>query len=88
METAKFYTRDQNLRFLVDDALFSDSSSARIRAVNQIVRDSGFRAIAVIEEIVKTVPATDEEFRAFCINVIGKIEEQEARTEANEREWK
>jgi hypothetical protein len=80
MIAKKLYTRDQNRRFLVDDAIFSDSLAARIRAVNQLGRDYGLSVIPVIEDIIKTLPATDEEFKAFCINVIRKVEDQEQGT--------
>lgn len=78
----KIYTPDQKARFLVDDALFSDSSNARIRAVNQLAEDYGARAIPIIKDIIMTVPATDEVFRTFCSNAISKINEQEQRMEA------
>jgi hypothetical protein len=74
---SSIYTRDQNLKFSVDDALFSDSRAARTRAVNQLARDYGLLAIPVIEDIIRSVPASDEEFRAFCAYVIRKIGDQE-----------
>ena len=77
MKEAKFYTMDQNLRYLIDDALFSDSQSARIGAIKELARDYGRKAIPVIEDIVKTVPASDEEFVRFCSNVVAKIRERD-----------
>jgi hypothetical protein len=79
MKTANLYTKDQNMGFLVDDALFSDSTSARIRAVNQLWRDYGLSALPIIEEIVQTLPLTDDVFRAFCVNVTSKIRAQVER---------
>jgi len=81
MKTANLYTRNQNIGFLVDDALFSDSSSARIRAITQLSRDYRFEAIPIIEEIVKTLPSTDQAFRTICTNVIDKLKEQTDHSE-------
>ena len=81
---AKFYTMDQNLRYLIDDALFSDSQSARIGAIKELAREYGTSAIPVIEDIIKTVPASDEEFVRLCINVIERIKEKEQDTKISE----
>lgn len=88
MEIKKvLYTRDQNLRFLVDDALFSDSSAARIRAINQIAKDYGIMAIPVIQDIINTLSPTDEVFSAFCINILHKIKDEErGGSESNARQ--
>jgi hypothetical protein len=74
MKTAKLYTKDQTIGFLVDEALFSDSTSARIRAITKLSRE-GSKAIPIIEGIIKILPVTDKEFRTYCIGVIAKIKE-------------
>ena len=76
MKTANLYTKNQKIRFLVDDALFSDSSSARIRAVNELSRDYGQEAVPIIEDIARTIPATDEAFKVFCISVLSRTKAQ------------
>ena len=84
MKKAKFYTMDQNLRYLIDDALFSDSQSARIGAIKELARDYGRGAVPVIEEIIKTLPTSDEEFIMLCKNVIAKIREKDHYTKIYE----
>ena len=69
----KKYGLDQRAVFLVDDALFSDSSKARIRAVNLLAQEYGPRAIPVIVEIKTILPPTDDVFRSFCANVARDI---------------
>jgi len=76
------FTKDQNLRFLVDDALFSDAVSVRVRAINQLARDYGVMAIPVIEDIIKILPVTEDVFRTFCANVLNDLKEEQA-IEAN-----
>jgi len=76
MKSMDLYTKDQYLGFLVDDALFSDSPSARVRAINQLAREYGPISVPIIEDIVKTLPVTDDIFRAFCVNVIIKTKDQ------------
>jgi hypothetical protein len=74
MESANpLYTEDQKLGFLIDDALFSDSQSARVRAINQISAKYGSKSIPILEEIVKTLPSTDDVFRSICLNVINRM---------------
>jgi hypothetical protein len=81
MKEVKLYTREQNLRFLIDDALFSDSKSARTSAVKELARDYKTRAIPVIQDIIKTLPENDQEFMTFCANIIAKIREEDQRNE-------
>ena len=76
MKTANLYTRNQNIGFLVDGVLFSDSLSTKIRAITQLSRDHELDAIPIIEEIVKTLPSTDRAFRTIYTNVIDKLKEQ------------
>ena len=84
MKKAKFYTMDQNLRYLIDDALFSDSQSARIGAIKELARDYGRGAVPVIEEIIKTLPTSDEEFIMLCKNATVKIREKDHYTKIYE----
>lgn len=65
----KKYGLDQRAEFLVDDALFSDSSKIRISAVNLLAKEYGPRAIPLIDEIKTILPPTDDVFRSFCANV-------------------
>ncbi|MGI0050031.1 MAG: hypothetical protein ACREAW_10860 [Nitrososphaera sp.] len=74
----KKYGLDQRAEFLVDDALFSDSSKARIRAINLLARDYGSRGIPLIKDIKNTLPPTDEVFRSFCASVIHDIHKKES----------
>ena len=74
----KKYGLDQRAEFMVDDALFSDSSRTRISAINLLSQEYGSRAIPLINEIRNTLPPTDETFKDFCISVIHDIQKKEA----------
>jgi hypothetical protein len=74
----KKYGFDQRAEFLVDDALFSDSSQDRTRAINLLARDYGSRGIPLINDIKSTLPPTDEVFRSFCASVIHDIQKKES----------
>jgi len=64
---------DQRAEFLVDDALFSDSSRARIEAINMLAQEYGLSAISLITEIQRSLPPSEDVFRGFCNNVISDI---------------
>ena len=81
MKSANLYTRDQKVRFLMDDALFGDSLNARVKAVTSLSRNYGLNAIPIIEQIAGIIPATYEEFRVFCFKTIDKIRDQAGRGE-------
>ena len=83
MEVSKLYTRDQNIKFLADDAIFAESKHLRTKAINQLARDYGMMAIPVIHEIASTLPAKEEEFILFCVNTISKLKEEEEKDSHN-----
>ena len=74
----KKYGLGQRAEFLVDDALFSDSSKARIGAIYLLSQEYGSRAIPLINDIKSTLPPTDEVFRGFCASVIHDIQKKES----------
>lgn len=67
-----FFTTEQQILLLKDQALFSDSPVARIRALKDLTKH-GINAIPVMEETLDSLPATDVEFRKFCTNAICEI---------------
>jgi hypothetical protein len=72
------FTEDQKIKFLIDEAIFSDSFAARTRAVNEI---SAYpeRAFDVINGILESIPAGDSVFRTFCLNAVTKLRAAELR---------
>jgi hypothetical protein len=72
------FTEDQKIKFLIDEAIFSDSFAARTRAVNEISAYPG-RAFDVINEIIESIPSGDSVFRTFCLNAITKLRAAELR---------
>jgi hypothetical protein len=74
----KKYGLDQRAEFMVDDALFSDSSRVRIRAINLLSQEYASRAVPLIYDIKSTLPPTDEVFRGFCATIISEIQKKEA----------
>jgi hypothetical protein len=79
-EELKLFTRDQKLRYLVDDAIFSESLNTRIKAVNQMIVNYGLNAIPVIEQILDILPVTDKEFKTLCKNMVDKVRGQKRYT--------
>lgn len=78
------FTEDQSIKFLVDEAIFSDSLTSRTRAVNQIALH-GDKALPAIKAVLDSIPASDERFKAFCLNMITKIQLSEIRAIENAR---
>ena len=79
------FTEEQDIKILIDQAKFSDSMAARTRAVNQLALNYGTKAIPALKEIVESIPASDEGFKAFCASAIGRIRQSEDRAVENVR---
>lgn len=71
----KFLTEEQHMKVLRDEAIFSDISSAKIRAINELARLYDVKAIPVIIEVIDSLLSTEQAFRAFCLNTIDKIKQ-------------
>jgi hypothetical protein len=68
-----FFTEEQDIKILVDQAIFSDSMAARTRAVNQLASNYGERARPALMEILDSIPSSDGGFKAFCLSIIAKL---------------
>lgn len=68
-----FFTEEQDIKILVDQAIFSDSRAARTRAVNQLALNYGAKARPALLEILESVPSGDDGFKAFCLSIIAKL---------------
>jgi hypothetical protein len=66
-------TDEQLMKILRDQAIFSDGPSARVRSINELATRYGKGAIPVINEIINSVPHSEDEFRAYCRTIIKKI---------------
>jgi hypothetical protein len=78
IEPEKFLTQEQHMKILRDNALFSDTSSVKIRAINELARCYQQRAIPLIQEVVNSIFEDNRGFRTFCLNVIERIKEDES----------
>lgn len=72
------FTTDQKIKFLIDEAIFSDSFAARTRAINEITTYPD-KAFDVMNEILESIPASDGVFRTFCLNAITKLRSAELK---------
>jgi len=72
-ERQKFMTEEQLMNILRDEAIFSDGPSARARAINKLAQDYEIKAIPIINEIIDSLPYSEDEFKRFCHSVIEKI---------------
>ncbi len=61
------------MKILRDQAIFSDGPSARVRSINELATRYGKGAIPVINEIMNSVPHSEDEFKAYCRTIINKI---------------
>lgn len=66
-------TDEQLMKILRDQAIFSDGPSARVRSINELATRYGKGAIPVINEIINSVPHSEDEFKAYCRTIIKKI---------------
>jgi hypothetical protein len=73
------FTEEQDIKILVDQAIFSDSMAARTRAVNQLALNYGMKAMPALKDILSSIPSGEDVFRAFCVNAISKLWQSEER---------
>lgn len=72
-ELQNFFTQDQVMKILRDEAIFSATDHSRTRAVNQLVQRYGVEALPVINDILNSLVVSDREFKRFCLAVIERI---------------
>ncbi|HXG05797.1 MAG TPA: hypothetical protein VNI77_00540 [Nitrososphaera sp.] len=74
------FTEDQDITFLKDDAIFSDTFNARRRAVDELARRYKKRAIPAIREIIcasSAITGQDNEiFQKYCRLLIEELLEK------------
>ena len=73
------FTEEQDIKILIDQAIFSDSMAARTRAVNQLALNYGMKAMPALNDILNSIPSGEEVFKAFCVNAISKLWQSEER---------
>jgi hypothetical protein len=66
-------TPEQNMRLLRDQAMFSDSSSAKCKAVDELVERYGVQAMPIITELIESCSSPYDSFRYHCIKAGEKI---------------
>ena len=71
---------DSTTRYLMDDALFGDVLTVRVRAVNQLCKLHGTSTIPILQQIVSTLTITDGHFKTFCSNTIKKLDSNDRKT--------
>lgn len=79
------FTDEQEIKILIDQAIFSDSMAARTRAVNQLTLNYGSKARPALKEILESIPAGEAGFRTFCLSAIGKLRHVEDRALSDAR---
>ena len=76
----RFFTQEQQLSFLKDEAIFSDTLHQRKRAILQLVGNCHDTKIvsAILDEIIDScLEMSDAEFRQFCLTMKAELEEKE-----------
>jgi hypothetical protein len=68
-----FLTSEQHLNILRDDALFSDSESARRNAVDEMTKRFGPKSLPILEEIISSIAIPYDGFKIYCVEARKKI---------------
>lgn len=82
MVADRFFTQQQQLSFLRDEAIFSETLHQRKRAVMELVKSCGDiqTAAAILSEIIDSCPQTgDADFKRFCQAVRSEMQARFAR---------
>lgn len=66
-------TPEQHMRLLRDQALFSDSTSARCKAVDELVERYGIQAMSIVMELIESCSSPYDSFRYHCVKAGEKI---------------
>ena len=66
-------TPEQHMRLLRDEALFSDSISARCNAVDKLVEKYGVQANSILAELIESCSVPYDSFRHHCVKAKEKI---------------
>jgi hypothetical protein len=66
-------TPEQHMRLLRDQALFSDSTSARCKAVDELVEKYGIQAMPTVMELIESCSGPYDSFRYHCVKAGEKI---------------
>ncbi len=69
----QFLTPEQHMKLLRDQAMFSDSSTARRDAIEELAQKYGLMAIPVIEEVVETIHTSYDPLKIYCVDRVKRI---------------
>lgn len=69
-------TAEQHMRLLRDQALFSESTNTRCKAVDELVEKYGIQAISILMELIESNSSPYDAFRYHCIKAGEKIFKQ------------
>ena len=74
MTTEKnFLSSEQHLNILRDNAMFSDSETAKRNAVVEMVETYGPKSLPVLEEIVSSIGIPYDGFKIYCVEAMKKV---------------
>ena len=68
-----FLSSEQHLHILRDNAMFSDSETAKRNAVDEMVGTYGPKSLPILEEIVSSIGIPYDGFKIYCVEAIKKI---------------
>jgi hypothetical protein len=68
-----FLTSEQHLNILRDDAMFSDSESAKKNAIDEMTKRFGIRSLPILEEIISSIAIPYDGFKIYCVEARKKV---------------
>lgn len=66
-------TAEQHMKLLRDQALFADSTSAKYKAVDELVEKFGMHAMPIVMELIESNSSPYDSFRYYCVKAGEKI---------------
>jgi hypothetical protein len=68
-----FLSPEQHLNILRDNAMFSESETAKRSAVDEMVETYGPKSLPILEEIVSTIGTPYDGFKIYCVEAMKKV---------------
>jgi hypothetical protein len=68
-----FLSSEQHLYILRDNAMFSDSESAKRNAEDEMLGTYGSKSLPILEEIVSSIGIPYDGFKLYCVEAMKKI---------------
>jgi len=74
LTTEKNYlSSKQHLNILRDNAMFSDSETAKRNAVDEMVESYGPKSLPILEEIISSIGIPYDGFKIYCVEAMKKV---------------